>query len=93
MTPIYSLIIGNQQFVDKLPLGGYRADTPEDIHAPDLVMSVQVIEEGVLRVLLPRIGIRKHSLHAHRVELLTEPGQSYLLRIVEPVRHVGRTTA
>ena len=56
-------------------------------------MSIQVVEEGVLRVLLPRIGIREHSLHAHRVELLAKTGQSYLLRIVEPVRHVGRTTA
>ena len=93
MTPIYSLIIGNQQFVDKLPLGGYRADASVDVHASDLVMSVQVIEEGVLRVLLSRIGIREHSLHAHRVELLAEPGQSYLLRIVEPVRHVGCTAA
>lgn len=54
-------------------------------------MGIQVVEEGVLRVLLPRVGIREHSLYAHRVELLTEPGQSDLLRIVEPVRHVGRT--
>lgn len=54
-------------------------------------MSVQVVEEGVLRVLLPRVGIREHSLYAHRVEFLTEPGQSDLLRIVKPVRHVGRT--
>lgn len=60
----YGLIIGDQQLVHKLPLSRYRADTPEDIHAPDLVMSIQVIEEGVLRVLLPRIGIREHSLYA-----------------------------
>lgn len=54
-------------------------------------MSIQIVEEGVFRILLPRVGIREHSLYAHRVELLTEPGQSDLLRIVEPVRHVGRT--
>ena len=54
-------------------------------------MGIQVVEEGVLRIFLPWIGIREHSLYAHRVELLTEPGQSDLLRIVEPVRHVGRT--
>lgn len=54
-------------------------------------MGIQVVEEGVLRVLLPRVGIREHSLYAHRVEFLTEPGQSDLLWIVEPVRHVGRT--
>ena len=54
-------------------------------------MGIQVVEEGVLRIFLPWIGIREHSLYAHRVELLTESGQSDLLRIVEPVRHVGRT--
>lgn len=89
--PDLFLIISNQQFVYEFPLGGYRADTPEDIHTPDFVVGIQVVEEGVLRIFLPWIGIREHSLYAHRVELLTESGQSDLLRIVEPVRHVGRT--
>jgi len=89
--PDLFLVISNQQFVDEFPLGGYRADAAVDVHTPDFVVGIQVVEEGVLWIFLSWIGIREHSLYAHRVEFLTEPGQSDLLRIVEPVRHVRRT--
>ena len=60
----HCLIISDQQLVHKLPLRRYRADATVDVHALDLVMSIEIVEEGVLRVLLPRIGIREHSLYA-----------------------------
>ena len=48
-------------------------------------MSIQVVEEGIRRALLPRVRIREHPFYTHRIELLAESGHDYLLRSVESV--------
>ena len=52
---------------------------------------VQVVEEGVLRVLLTGIGVGEHSFASFLSQVLTESGQFYLAVVIEVVRHVGGT--
>ena len=86
-----SIMISNQQFVDMSPLSGNETNAEGNSHPPDLIISIKIIEEGVLRIFLPQIGIREHSWYAHRTELLAKSGQSHLPRIVEPGGRIKRT--
>lgn len=52
---------------------------------------VQVVEEGVLRVLLTGGGVGEHSFAAFLSQVLAESGQFYLAVVIEVVRHVGGT--
>ena len=52
---------------------------------------VQVVEEGVLRVLLTGIGVGEHSFASFLSQVLAESGQFYLAVVIEVVRHVGGT--
>ena len=52
---------------------------------------VQVVEEGVLRVLLTGIGVGEHSFASFLSQVLAESGQLYLAVVIEVVRHVGGT--
>ena len=88
-SPDLFLVISNQQFVDEFPLGGYRADAAVDVHTPDFVVGIQVVEEGVLRVLLPGIGVGKHSFGTGFTYSLAEICQVDLLFISEVLWHVG----
>lgn len=57
----------------------------------DTVIAVQIVEEGVLRILLPGIRVGQHSLCSKLSKFSTEIGQPDLLGIVESLRHIGRT--
>lgn len=50
---------------------------------------IKVVEEGVLRMLLPGVGIGKHSFGTGQAYLLAEIRQGYLLFIPEVLRHIG----
>lgn len=52
---------------------------------------IKVVEEGVLRMLLPGVGVGKHSFGTGQVYLLAKIGQGYLLLIPEVLRHIGGT--
>lgn len=54
---------------------------------------VQVVEEGVARILLARIRVGEHSFAAGIPQVLAELGQADLVVVVEVVRHVGGTAA
>ena len=55
------LIISDQQFIDRFSFLGYGTDGTEDADSLDMETGIEVVEEGVLRVLLPGIGVGKHS--------------------------------
>lgn len=52
---------------------------------------VQVVEEGVLRILLTGVGVGEHSFASLLSQVLAESGQLYLAVVIEVVRHVGGT--
>lgn len=52
---------------------------------------IKVVEEGVLRMLLPGVGVGKHSFGTGQACLLAEIRQGYLLLIPEVLRHIGGT--
>ncbi len=94
--PLYNqeypaLIVTDQQFVDRLPLLGYGTNRAEDAQPLDMEAGVQVVEEGVLRVLLTGIGVGEHSFASFLSQVLAESGQFYLAVVIEVVRHVGGT--
>ncbi len=94
--PLYNqeypaLIVTDQQFVDRLPLLGYGTNRAEDAQPLDMEAGVQVVEEGVLRVLLTGIGVGEHSFASFLSQVLAESGQFYLGVVIEVVRHVGGT--
>ena len=67
------LIISDQQFIDRFSFLGYGTDGTEDADSLDMETGIEVVEEGVLRVLLPGIGVGKHSFGTGgRVKLLEE---------------------
>ena len=86
-----ALIVTDQQFVDRLPLLGYGTNRAEDAQPLDMEAGVQVVEEGVLRVLLTGIGVGEHSFASFLSQVLAESGQFYLAVVIEVVRHVGGT--
>lgn len=51
------LIISDQQFIDRFSFLGYGTDGTEDADSLDMETGIEVVEEGVLRVLLPGIGV------------------------------------
>jgi len=92
--PLYNqeypaLIITDQQFIDRLPLLGYGTYRTEDAQPLDMETGVQVVEEGVLRVLLTGIGVGEHSFATLLSQVLAESGQLYLAVVIEVVRHIG----
>ena len=92
--PLYNqeypaLIVTDQQFVDRLPLLGYGTNRAEDAQPLDMEAGVQVVEEGVLRVLLPGIGVGKHSFGTGFTYSLAEICQVDPLFISEVLWHVG----
>ena len=52
---------------------------------------VQVVEEGVFRILLTGVGVGEHSFASLLSQVLAESGQLYLAVVIEVVRHVGGT--
>ena len=50
---------------------------------------VQVVEEGVLWILLTGVGVGEHSFASLLSQALTESGQLYLAVVIEVVRHIG----
>ena len=86
--PLYNqeypaLIVTDQQFVDRLPLLGYGTNRAEDAQPLDMEAGVQVVEEGVLRVLLTGIGVGEHSFASFLSQVLAESGQFYLAVVNE----------
>lgn len=51
------LIIPYQQLIDRFPFLGNGADRTEDAQPLDMETVVQVVEEGVQRILLARVGV------------------------------------
>ena len=51
------LIIPYQQLIDGFPFLGNGADRAEDAQPLDMETIVQIVEEGVQRILLARIGV------------------------------------
>ena len=49
---------------------------------------IEVVEEGILRILLPGIGVGKHSFATRFVYFLTEIRQGDLLFVPEVLRHI-----
>ena len=52
---------------------------------------VQVVEEGVLWILLTGVGVGEHSFASLLSQVPAESGQLYLAVVIEVVRHVGGT--
>ena len=52
---------------------------------------IEVVEEGILRILLPGIGVGKHSFATRFVYFLAEICQGDLLFIPEILRHIRGT--
>ena len=52
---------------------------------------VQVVEEGVLWILLTGVGVGEHSFASLLSQVPAESGQLYLTVVIEVVRHVGGT--
>ena len=88
-----ALIVPYQQLVDRFPFLGDGADRAEDAQPLDMEAVVQVVEEGVGRILLARIRVREHSFAAGIPQVLAELGQADLVVVVEVVRHVGGAAA
>ena len=65
------------------------ADGTEDADSLDMETGIEVVEEGVLRVLLPGIGVGKHSFGTGFTYSLAEICQVDLLFISEVLWHVG----
>ena len=74
------LIISDQQFIDRFSFLGYGTDGTEDADSLDMETGIEVVEEGVLRVLLPGIGVGKHSFGTGFTYSLS------LIHISEPTR-------
>ena len=53
---VSGLIICYQQFIDRFSFRGDRADRTKNTQAPNPVLSIQLVEKGVLRIFLPGIG-------------------------------------
>lgn len=83
------LIISDQQFIDRFSFLGYGTDGTEDADSLDMETGIEVVEEGVLRVLLPGIGVGKHSFGTGFTYSLAEICQVDLLFISEVLWHVG----
>ena len=54
---------------------------------------VQVVEEGIGRVLFARVRVGEHSFAAGIPQVPAELGQADLVVVVEVVRHVGGAAA
>lgn len=74
------LIISDQQFIDRFSFLGYGTDGTEDADSLDMETGIEVVEEGVLRVLLPGIGVGKHSFGTGFTYSLAEICQIFVLR-------------
>ena len=74
------LIISDQQFIDRFSFLGYGTDGTEDADSLDMETGIEVVEEGVLRVLLPGIGVGKHSFGTGFIYSLAEICQISVLR-------------
>ena len=74
------LIISDQQFIDRFSFLGYGTDGTEDADSLDMETGIEVVEEGVLRVLLPGIGVGKHSFGTGFTYSLAEICQISVLR-------------
>lgn len=83
------LIISDQQFIDRFSFLGYGTDGTEDADSLDMETGIEVVEEGVLWVLLPGIGVGKHSFGTGFTYFLAEICQVDLLFISEVLWHVG----
>lgn len=83
------LVVSNQQLVDRFSLLGNGANGTEDTDPLDMETGIEVVEEGVLRVLLPGIGVGKHSFGTGFTYSLAEICQVDLLFISEVLWHVG----
>ena len=81
------LIISDQQFIDRFSFLGYGTDGTEDADSLDMETGIEVVEEGVLRVLLPGIGVGKHSFGTGFTYSLAEICQVDLLFISEVLWH------
>lgn len=79
------LIISDQQFIDRFSFLGYGTDGTEDADSLDMETGIEVVEEGVLRVLLPGIGVGKHSFGTGFTYSLAEICQVDLLFISEEI--------
>lgn len=88
---VSGLIICYQQFIDRFSFRGDRADRTKNTQAPNPVLSIQIVEKGVLRIFLPGIGVGEHSLNTPRIQFFAESRQPDLLRIIEVLRHIGGT--
>lgn len=88
-----ALIVPYQQLVDRFPFLGDGADRAKDAQPLDMEAVVQVVEEGVGRILLARIRVGEHSFAAGIPQVPAELGQADLVVVVEVVRHVGGTAA
>ena len=73
------LIISDQQFIDRFSFLGYGTDGTEDADSLDMETGIEVVEEGVLRVLLTGVGVGEHSFASLLSQALTESGQLYSL--------------
>lgn len=89
----FLLIVSYQQFVDRFPFLGDGADRAEDAQPLDMEAVVQVVEEGIGRVLFARVRVGKHSFAAGIPQVPAELGQADLVVVVEVVRHVGGAAA
>lgn len=85
------LIICYQEFIDRFSFRSNRADRTKNTQALNTVLSIQIVEEGIIRIFLPGIGIGEHSLNTLRIQFFTESRQPDLLRIIEVLRHIGGT--
>lgn len=85
------LVVSNQQFVHRFPFLSYGTDGAEDADSLDMETGIEVVEEGVLRVLLPGIGVGKHSFATRFTDFLAEICQADLLFITEVLRHIRGT--
>lgn len=88
---VSGLIICYQQFIDRFSFRGDRADRTKNTQAPNPVLSIQIVEKGILGIFLPGIGIGEHSFDFLRIQFFTEPCQPDLLRIIEVLGHIGGT--
>lgn len=86
---VSGLIICYQQFIDRFPFRGDRANRTKNTQAPNTVLSIQIVEKGVLRIFLQGIGVGEHSLNTPRIQFFAESRQPDLLRIIEVLRHIG----
>lgn len=75
------LIISDQQFIDRFSFLGYGTDGTEDADSLDMETGIEVVEEGVLRVLLPGIGVGKHSFGTGFTYSLAEICQIYNVKV------------